>query len=234
MISESSRQCIENSAGLATVEMVDRQQTEIYAGNLAENMLCQTIGDRAGKRILIVGVVALDITTIVEEYPEEDTEIMAIEHYVSREGNAGNSATVLGHLGANVEFLGTVVKNRDYEFLLNDFKHNKVKTENVVVLQQESHTPPVAFIWVSEKTKTRTIVADFEKVTELTYTDFEKLDFSLYKWVHFQGRKNTRDIISMIEIIDKYNKDKLITDQIKVSVEIELPKSICPQLGELI
>ena len=213
--------------------MFDQQQTEIYTGNLTENMLYQTIGDRAGKRILIVGVVALDITTVVGEYPEEDTEIMAIEHFVSRGGNAGNSATVLGHLGANVEFFGTVVKNRDYEFLLNDFKHNKVKTENVVVLEQESHTPPVAFIWVSEKTKTRTIVADFEKVTELTYTDFEKLDFSLYKWMHFQGRKNTPDIISMIEMIDKYNKDKPITDEIKVSVEIELPKPICPQLGEL-
>ena len=88
---------MKNSAGLASVDMVDQQQTEIYAGNLAESMLCQTIGGQAGKRTLIVGVVALDITTVVGEYPEEDTEIMAIEHYVSRGGNAGNSATVLGH-----------------------------------------------------------------------------------------------------------------------------------------
>ena len=226
--------CIENSTeGRTAVAMVDLQQTEIYAENLAENLICQTIGDWAGKRILIVGVVALDITTIVEEYPEEDTEIMAIEHYVSRGGNAGNSATVLGHLGANVEFFGTVVQNRDFEFLLNDFKNNKVKTENVVVLDQEQHSPPVAFVWVSERTKTRTIVADFERVTELTNKDFEKLDLSHYKWIHFEGRKNVSDIVSMIEIIDVYNNDKRISDQIKVSVEIELPKSVCPQLGDL-
>ena len=226
--------CIENSTeGHTAVAMVDLQQTEIYAENLAENLICQTIGDWAGKRILIVGVVALDITTIVEEYPEEDTEIMAIEHYVSRGGNAGNSATVLGHLGANVEFFGTVVKNRDYEFLLNDFKNNKVKTENVVVLDEERHSPPVAFVWVSDKAKTRTIVADFERVTELTNEDFEKLDLSHYKWIHFEGRKNVSDIVSMIEIIDDYNKDKRITDKVKVSVEIELPKSVCPQLGDL-
>ena len=226
--------CIKNSTeGLATGDMVDLQQTEVYAENLAENLICQTIGDWAGKRILIVGVVALDITTIVEEYPEEDTEIMAIEHYVSRGGNAGNSATVLGHLGANVEFFGTVVKNRDFEFLLNDFKTNKVKTENVVVLDQERHSPPVAFVWVSDKAKTRTIVADFERVTELTSTDFEKLDLSHYKWIHFEGRKNVSDMVSMIEIIDNYNKDRRITDQIKVSVEIELPRSVCHQLGDL-
>ena len=226
--------CIENSTESRTaVAMVDLQQTEIYAENLAENLICQTIGDWAGKRILIVGVVALDITTIVEEYPEEDTEIMAIEHYVSRGGNAGNSATVLGHLGANVEFFGTVVKNRDYEFLLNDFKNNKVKTENIVVLDQERHSPPVAFVWVSDKAKTRTIVADFERVTELTNEDFEKLDLSHYKWIHFEGRKNVSDIVSMIEIIDDYNNDKRITDQIKVSVEIELPKSVCPKLEDL-
>ena len=212
----------------------EQKRREDYANSMAQNLLQMTIENWAGRRILIVGVVALDIITVVEEYPDEDSEIMAVDHYFSRGGNAGNCATVLGHIGANVEFFGTMVKNRDFDFIQNDFKENNVKTENIVVLDPARHTMPVACVWVSQKTKTRTIVfANFKKVTELTYKDFERLDLSKYKWIHFEGRENVSDIVRMIETIDEFNKNKQTSDKIEVSVEIELPHTVFPQLHEL-
>lgn len=209
------------------------RNVEQYVEGLVQDTISESVDNWARKRVLFVGVVALDHITFVEEYPNEDEEVFAEDYYLSRGGNAGNSATVLGLLGAQSEFFGTVVKNRDFDFIKNDFKQNNVYSENVVGLDPSQHKPPVTFIWVSQKTGSRTIIADFKNLTELKGTDFRRLDLRNYKWIHFEGRENVSDIIQMIEVIDKFNETKDNAYKIKISVEIETPHSLSPKLHGL-
>ena len=206
---------------------------ELFVENMIQSAIEESVNGLSRKRILFVGVVALDYICMVGKYPDEDEEVMASEHYLSRGGNAANSATVLGLLGAQSEFFGTVVKNKDFDFIKNDFRENNVISENVVVLDPAFHKPPVTFIWVSEQTGSRTIVADFKNVTELKSSDFGGLNLTHYKWIHFEGRENIEDISKMIDIISTYNGNKDENERIKVSVEIEFPPSVCPKQQEL-
>lgn len=209
------------------------RKIEMFVDNMVQNAIKDSVNGLSTKRILCVGVVALDYISVVDKYPDEDEEVMAVEHYLSRGGNAANSATVLGLLGANSEFFGTVVKNKEFAFIKNDFRENNVISENIIVLDPATHKTPVTFIWASENTGSRTIVADFKKVTELKASDFDCLDLTNYEWVHFEGRKNIDDISKMIDIIGKFNANKDETNKIKVSVEIEFPISVCPKQQEL-
>ena len=211
----------------------DIGKIEMFVDNMVQNAIEESVNGLARKRILCVGVVALDYISIVETYPDEDEEVMAIGHFLSRGGNAANSATVLGLLGAHSEFFGTVVKNRDFDFIKKDFRENNVISENIVVLNPAQHKPPVTFIWVGEKTGSRTIVADFKNLTELKASDFKRLDLSSYKWIHFEGRGNVDDISAMIQMIDKFNDNENDANKIKVSVEVEFPSSVFPKHQEL-
>ncbi|XP_007544254.1 ketohexokinase isoform X4 [Poecilia latipinna] len=60
------------------------------------------------KKILCVGLVCLDIISVVEEYPEEDTDTRCVSQRWQRGGNASNSCTVLSLLGAPCAFMGSL------------------------------------------------------------------------------------------------------------------------------
>ncbi|KAM9717205.1 ketohexokinase isoform 4-T4 [Menidia menidia] len=60
------------------------------------------------KRILCVGLVCLDIISVVEEYPEEDSDSRCLSQRWQRGGNASNSCTVLSLLGARCAFMGSL------------------------------------------------------------------------------------------------------------------------------
>lgn len=222
----SPKKCSENLS-------LNKAGVERYVNSLVEDSISQSVDNVARKRVLFVGIVALDYITFVEEYPNEDEEVYAEEYYLSRGGNAANSATVSGLLGGQAEFFGIMVKNRDFDFIKDDFKQSNVHSENVVVLDPSNHKPPVTFIWVSKKTGSRTILADFKNLTELKGNDFQRLDLTNYKWVHFEGRENVSDIIQMIEAIEIFNEGKEQADKVRVSVEIEPPRSLRPKLQAL-
>ena len=209
------------------------RKIEMFVDNMVQNAIEDSVNGLSTKRILCVGVVALDYISVIDKYPDEDKEVMAVEHFLSRGGNAANSATVLGLLGAHSEFFGTVVKNKEFDFIKNDFRENSVISDNIVLLDPATHKPPVTFIWLSKQTGSRTIVADFKNLTELKASDFGHLDLTNYKWVHFEGRDNVEDISKMIDIISIFNEKQDDTNQIKVSVEIEFPPSICPEQQDL-
>ena len=51
------------------------------------------------RKVLLVGLVCLDIITVCDHYPVEDEDFRADDHYWQCGGNACNSATVLQQLG---------------------------------------------------------------------------------------------------------------------------------------
>ncbi|XP_040890181.1 ketohexokinase isoform X9 [Toxotes jaculatrix] len=60
------------------------------------------------KKILCVGLVCLDIISVVDKYPEEDTDRRCLSQRWQRGGNASNSCTVLSLLGASCAFMGSL------------------------------------------------------------------------------------------------------------------------------
>ncbi|XP_067359747.1 ketohexokinase isoform X4 [Channa argus] len=60
------------------------------------------------KKILCVGLVCLDIISVVDKYPEEDTDTRCLSQRWQRGGNASNSCTVLSLLGASCAFMGSL------------------------------------------------------------------------------------------------------------------------------
>ncbi|XP_072490086.1 ketohexokinase isoform X7 [Notamacropus eugenii] len=108
------------------------------------------------KEILCVGLVVLDIISVVEKYPEEDTDSRCLTQRWQRGGNASNSCTVLSLLGAPCAFMGSLapghvaenlpdVSAKDFEKVdLNRYKwihfEGRNASEQVKMLQRiEQH-----------------------------------------------------------------------------------------------
>ncbi|XP_053723152.1 ketohexokinase isoform X3 [Synchiropus splendidus] len=64
--------------------------------------------ERQKKKILCVGLVCLDIISVVDKFPEEDTDNRCVSQRWQRGGNASNSCTVLTLLGSPCAFMGSL------------------------------------------------------------------------------------------------------------------------------
>ena len=186
-----------------------------------------------GKRILCVGSVCLELNTVCDKYPDEDTKTLVDEHYWSLGGNAANTATVLAYLGARTEFMGTLVKSKTLDFLLNEFKESGVSFENCAYLNGEKHKSATSILLISKASKTCTTLSDYHGITELSFKQFYTLNLQHYRWIHFEGRVNNRDIPLMVDKLERYNSEQDKDKRISVSMEINHPHALCPGLTEL-
>ncbi|XP_077384620.1 ketohexokinase isoform X6 [Festucalex cinctus] len=60
------------------------------------------------KKILCIGLVCLDIISVVDKFPEEDSDSRCVSQRWQRGGNASNSCTVLSLLGSPCAFMGSL------------------------------------------------------------------------------------------------------------------------------
>ena len=188
------------------------------------------------KPVLCVGIVTLDFVTICEEYPLEDSKTMAVGNYWSRGGNAANTATVLAHLGAGVEYFGAMVDNQWLDFLQTDFKENGVSFENCIILDHKKHKAPIVALIISQKTGTRTGIPAFKGITGVTGEQFSALDIGKYSWIHLEARSfegRTNDIENIVALIVKYNEKKQCNEKVFVSIEVEQTNSTNPEFRPL-
>eukprot|EP00079_Xenopus_tropicalis_P020004 XP_012810413.1 PREDICTED: ketohexokinase-like [Xenopus tropicalis] len=65
-------------------------------------------GAMGEKGILCIGLVCLDIISVVDKYPEEDSDSRCLSQRWQRGGNASNSCTILALLGAPCAFMGSL------------------------------------------------------------------------------------------------------------------------------
>ncbi|XP_040203904.1 ketohexokinase isoform X4 [Rana temporaria] len=141
------------------------------------------------KRILCIGLVCLDIISVVDRYPEEDSDTRCLSQRWQRGGNASNSCTVLSLLGAPCAFMGSLAPGH---------------------------------------------IA--ENLPDVTVEDFQKVDLSQYKWIHWEGR-NADEQVKMIQRVEDHNKKCHPDQRIKISVEIEKEREELFQLfqhGDLV
>ncbi|XP_067150998.1 ketohexokinase isoform X3 [Apteryx mantelli] len=133
----------------------------------------------ARQKILCVGLVCLDIISVVEAYPAEDT---------------------------------------DTSFLVADFRRRGVDVAHVA--WQPRGDVPCACCVVNAASGSRTIVLYDTDLPDVTARDFEKVDLSQYKWIHWEGR-NASEQVKMMDRVEEHNRAQPPGRRVRTSVEVE-------------
>ena len=173
-------------------------------------------------RILTVGIATLDIINRVARYPAEDAEIRASGQHRQRGGNASNTAVVLSQLGHQVDFAGVLIDEPDLALILADLDAYQVGYQCCPRLKHGKM--PTSYITLSDETGSRSIV-HHRDCPELDYTDFQKIDLTVYDWLHFEGR-NVAETRKMLAHAATIRSD------LSRSVELEKPRAGIEQLVE--
>ncbi|XP_011496364.1 PREDICTED: ketohexokinase-like isoform X2 [Ceratosolen solmsi marchali] len=190
-------------------------------------------------KVLCVGLSCLDIVQLCKHYPQEDSDQRCIDFRYQRGGNACNSCTVMSQLGQPCEFLGVLSNEQFSQFLQDDMRKYKIDFLHCPIM--ENGGCPTSVVILSMSTGSRTIIHHDQNQTEITLSDFEKLNLENYSWIHFEGR-NISEVLLMMQHIENYNKSVTQRDSetneklsrytpITISVELEKKR---PELLDLL
>lgn len=186
------------------------------------------------KRILCIGLVCLDIISVVDKYPEEDTDTRCLSQRWQRGGNASNSCTVLSLLGSPCAFMGSLAPGHIADFIMSDFSKRNIDASNVS--WQSWGDTPCACCLVNVTSGSRTVTLYDTNLPDVTAEDFQKVDLSQYKWIHWEGR-NADQQVKMIQRVEDHNQKSPPDQKITISVEIEKEREELFQLfqhGDLV
>ncbi|XP_061846096.1 ketohexokinase [Colius striatus] len=179
------------------------------------------------KRILCVGLACLDIISVVEAYPAEDSDTRCVSQRWQRGGNASNSCTVLSLLGAPCAFMGSLAPGHAADFIVADFRRRGVDVMHVA--WQPRGDVPCACCVVSAASGSRTIVLYDTNLPDVTARDFERVDLSQYKWIHWEAR-NAAEQVEMMRRVERHNRARPAAERVRTSVEVEKPREELLQL----
>jgi len=138
------------------------------------------------RRILVVGVAALDIVNEVAAYPAEDAELRALDRRIVRGGNAANTLAVLSQLGHTCAWAGTLGRDAEGAQVLKDLERRGIDTSACVFHPQGS--TPTSYVTLSRVGGSRTII-HYRNLPELAAADFARIPLDGYDWIHFEGRE---------------------------------------------
>merc|ERR1712037_1003947 len=171
-------------------------------------------GFQERKGVVCVGLVCLDLVTVVDQFPKEDTDMRSSAQYKVRGGNANNSCRVLAELGFPATFLGSLAGqgDADTDFVLRGMEEDCVEVSPACP-RHEGHICPNSVVLASSATGSRTIVHTNLGLPELSLQDLHKVQVEDYSWIHLEGR-NRENLLLMLEYLAKQ-------DSVKVSVEVE-------------
>jgi len=166
------------------------------------------------RRILVVGVAALDTINEVADYPTEDAELRALDRRIVRGGNAANTLAVLGQLGHACAWAGTLGKDAEGAWVLKDLDRRGIDTGSCVFHPQGSTS--TSYVVLSRANGSRTII-HYRDLPELSAADFARIPLAGYDWVHFEGR-DPKEIRAMLrDCVRRF-------PETRVSLEIEKPR----------
>ncbi|KAM4741805.1 ketohexokinase isoform 1-T2 [Anableps anableps] len=170
------------------------------------------------KKILCVGLVCLDIISVVEKYPEEDTDSRCVSQRWQRGGNASNSCTVLSLLGAPCAFMGSLAAGPVADFILEDFQ--KFGIDVSLVSEHAQCISPASVVISNISTGSRTILHMNRDLPDVTEEDFSRINLDQFKWIHWEAR-NAGEQVKMIQQVEMFNTKLPEHQRITISVEIE-------------
>ncbi|XP_078471402.1 ketohexokinase isoform X2 [Lampetra fluviatilis] len=175
-------------------------------------------------RVLCVGLVCLDIISVVDSYPEEDTDTRCVSQRWQRGGNASNTCTVLSQLGVPCAFMGTLAAGRVADFVREELQVSGVDA-GLVVVHANCRAPPSSVVIANRRTGSRTILHSNRDLPEISADDFSKVDLGPFRWIHWEGR-NGDEQVRMIARVNEMNGRRDPGEVITVSVEIEKPEKL--------
>lgn len=164
-------------------------------------------------RVLGVGVATLDIVSLVDRYPAEDSEVRALARRARRGGNVTNTLAVLAALGHEARWAGTVADDTDAQHLLACAAREHIDTQARVT--HRGGRTPVSHIVASQATGSRTIV-HWRDLPELGADDFARIPLEGIDWIHFEGR-NVPALAAMLARARDFGT--------RCSLEIEKPRA---------
>lgn len=172
------------------------------------------------KKVLSVGMMCLDIVTVCRSYPEEDTDQRVLDYYWQRGGNASTTSTVLAMLGERSEFVGAMATDIESNFLRDNLKSYGVKCDNAMVCESDIKTP-VSMVIINQSNGSRTILHCAKNLPEVSFSHFQTLDLSQYKWIHIEARPAPDSYSQIMRSIVEHNET--VSEKITISLELEKP-----------
>ncbi|NWI55469.1 KHK Ketohexokinase, partial [Calyptomena viridis] len=106
-------------------------------------------------------------------------------------------------------------------FIAADFQRRGVDTAHVA--WQPRGEVPCACCLVNATTGSRTIVLHDTNLPDVTARDFERVDLSQYKWIHFEARNDVEQG-AMLDRVERHNRTAAPGQRIQISVELEKPR----------
>ena len=164
--------------------------------------------------ILLTGIATLDIINTLDHYPVENTEVRIQKQHMQSGGNACNSAVVLKQLGISTHLLSNRAADNHANEIFSFLQQQGIHTDLCPV--QPSGSTPVSYITLNAKNASRTI-CHYRNLTELQASDFLKLDFTVFDWLHFEAR-NCIELKKMLQHVQSFNTP--------VSIELEKPRDL--------
>ncbi len=174
-----------------------------------------------GRRILAVGVAALDIVNEVAAYPVEDAELRVLARRVLRGGNAANTLAVLRQMGHGCAWAGTMGSDPEGAQVLGDLELRGIAVGDCV--RHPGGSTPTSYVILSRATGSRTIL-HYRDLPELSAADFSGIRLEGYDWVHFEGR----DPDETAPMVRDCARRRLTGT--RISLEVEKPR---PQIESL-
>uniref|UniRef100_A0A8U8AXQ0 Uncharacterized protein n=1 Tax=Geospiza parvula TaxID=87175 RepID=A0A8U8AXQ0_GEOPR len=114
-------------------------------------------------------------------------------------------------------------------FIAADFQRRGVDTAHVA--WQPRGAVPCACCLVSAASGSRTIVLHDTNLPDVTARDFERVDLSRYRWIHFEAR-NAAEQGAMLERVERHNRAAPPERRVRTSVELEKPREeLLPLMG---
>lgn len=164
------------------------------------------------RRILGVGIATLDIINTVADYPDEDSEVRALEQRRSRGGNATNTLTVLAGLGHACSWAGVLPTEPDASGIEKELARAGIDMHSVMRLQQGK--VPTSYITLNRRNGSRTII-HYRDLPEYRSEWFSRIDLDPFDWIHFEGRA-PHELAPMLERALQCGK--------RFSLEVEKPR----------
>ena len=166
-------------------------------------------------RILGIGSAALDEIWEVAAYPQEDSEMRALEQAQRIGGNAANSLSVLQQWGHGCHWCGTYAKDEAGASILRHLQAQGIETRWAV--PQEKARSPKSCILLNRATGSRTIV-HHRTLPELRAEALNPIPLGDFQWIHFEGRHppETRRML---------DRCRTLAPNCPLSLEVEKPRS---------
>ncbi len=153
-------------------------------------------------KIFCIGNSAYDITSVVDEFPKENTKYRVQEQIECGGGSAGNAAYLLAKWGMDVFFIGTVGKDTYGKRIRDEFRTIGVNINYLSI--SSAYKTTSSHIIINKKSGSRTILSYREHNMQMPNMDIvDKPDIILLDgYEHDMAKKIIEQYPDAIVVID--------------------------------